>query len=257
MTSPDRAQESPEDDERVDYGAWGEQFFEDAISEVRVLGAVNTIAGQPIDFGPIGVGPGRIAKVRAYGHIGQARATRQAASRTGGLIGYRVLLPVTLSFEVDLQVDTHKFDAQLLVPLTLTAVALRGVRIHIDAEPPAPHEVQVKVQATGLRASVLQRVVGLEDELPRFVSTYVARELDRPHVREARLIDVSKAIDSAWASIRPRDTRDHEPDRASGEQRSASATADLNEALEREIREHESVFLDGSAGPTGSAEELG
>jgi hypothetical protein len=136
-------------------------------------------------------------------------------------------------------------------------VALRGVRIHIDAEPPAPHEVEVKVQATGLRASVLQRVVGVEDELRRFVSKYVTRELQKPHVRDARLIDVSKAIDAAWASIKPRDTPERGHDRESGEGRSESATADLNEALEREIREHETVFLDGSASAARSGEELG
>ena len=36
---------------------------------------------------------------------------------------------------------------------------------------------------------------------------YVRHELDKPHVREARTIDVSRAIDRAWASIAPRATR--------------------------------------------------
>ena len=67
----------------------------------------------------MGVGPGKIAKVRAYGEIGAASAT----SERGDHIGYRVLLPVSLTFEVDLQVETHRFEAELLVPLTLTAVA--------------------------------------------------------------------------------------------------------------------------------------
>ncbi len=80
----------------------------------------------------------------------------------------------------------------------------------------------MEVQAQGLRASVLQRVVGIEGELRRFVAGYVRRELDKPHVREARLIDVSRAIDQAWASPAP-------APRADG------VTADLNEELEREI----------------------
>ena len=91
----------------------------------------------------MGVGPGRIAKVRAYGEIGAATATREA----GDQIGYRVELPVSLTFEVDLQVETHRFEAELLVPLTLTAVARPGVHIFIEATPPRTEEVQVELQA--------------------------------------------------------------------------------------------------------------
>ncbi len=224
-------------DERVDYARWGEDFFAEAISEQRVLGAVNSIAGQPIDFGPMGVGPGRIAKVRAYGEIGAASLTRVSPKSTKGLIGYHVTLPVRLTFEVDLQVDSHRFEAQLLVPLTLVAVALSGVRIYIEATPPTGEDIQVELQATGLRASVLQRVAGVEGELKRFVARYVAHELDKPHVQEARLIDVSRAIDTAWAAIGPKPSREraHEP--------SAGVTADLDEELEREIRDHETTLL--------------
>jgi hypothetical protein len=228
---------SAPDDQRVPYARWGEDFFADAVSEQRVLGAVNTIAGQPIDFGPMGVGPGRIAKLRAYGEIGEASASRLPPSSSGGLIGYHVVLPVRLTFEVDLQVDSHRFGAQLLVPLTLKAVALSGVRIYIEATPPTDSEVQVELQATNLRASVLQRVAGVEGELKRFVARYVARELDKPHVQEARLIDVSKAIDTAWASIGPKHPRE------GALEVPESATADLNAALEREIRDHESTLL--------------
>ena len=121
----------------------------EAISEERVLGAVNTIAGQPIDFGPMSAGPGGIAKVRAYGAIGRAIATRLRGDR----IAYRVLLPVDLTFELDLQVEKQQFDAELLVPLTLTAVARSGLRIFIEATPPAGSEVQVELKAKGLRAS--------------------------------------------------------------------------------------------------------
>jgi len=218
--------EPHEDDTAISYEQWGADFFHEAISEARILGAVNTIAGQPIDFGPMGVGPGRIAKVRAYGEIGAADATR----RDGDRISYRVELPVSLTFEVDLQVETHRFVADLLVPLTLTAVALPGVRIFIEATPPRGSEVQVDLEAKGLRASVLQRVVGVEGELRKFVAGYVRRELDKPHVREARTIDVSRAIDRAWASLAPRSRTD-------------GVTADLNDELEREIRHNEETFV--------------
>jgi hypothetical protein len=200
---------SPPGDERIEYARWGEEFFAAAISERRVVTAVNTVAGAPIDFGPIGAGPGKIAKVTAHGAIAEGSAVRLPAKQTRGLIAYRVLLPVELAFEVDLQVERQRFDARLLVPLTLSAVALSGVRIWIEIDPPRASEVQVEVKADGLRASVLQRLVGLEGELKRFVAKYVARELEKPHVQRARLIEVAKVIESAWASLeRHRDIPD-------------------------------------------------
>jgi hypothetical protein len=63
-----------------------------------------------------------------------------------------------------------------------------------------------------------------------FVAGYVRRELENPHVRKARMIDVSRAIDRAWSSIAPGPRED-------------GVTADLNAALEREIRHNEDTFV--------------
>jgi hypothetical protein len=226
------SEELPADNEFVSYERWGADFFAEAVSETRILGAVDNIAGQPIDFGPIGVGPGKIAKVRAYGAIGAARAVRLDAPA----ITYRVELPVELTFELNLQVETHTFHAELLVPLTLTARAVEGVKVFIDVTPPHSSEVQVQVQAEGLRASIMQRVANVEGELRRFVARYVAREVGKPHIRAARLIDVAGAIDRAWASISPESTP--------GSSVRGAVTDDLNEALETEIRENEQTFLE-------------
>jgi len=211
----------------ISYEQWGLDFFAEAVSEERILGAVNTIAGQPIDFGPMGVGPGKIAKVRAYGQIGSADARRLDAAE----ISYRVELPVDLTFELDLQVETHVFHADLLVPLTLTARAVEGVRIFVTIDPPRPSDIGVEVTAEGIRASIMQRIANVEGELRRFVAKYVAREAAKPHVEDARMIDVSRAIDRAWGSIAPRRS----------DQR---VTDDFNEALESEIRENEDTFLE-------------
>lgn len=186
--------------EATSYEEWGAAFFREAVNEERVLGAVDTLTGRPIDVGPMGVGPGRIAKVRAFGSIGRADASRLPGER----IAYQVLLPVDVTFELDLQVETQRFDADVLVPLTLTALALRGVRIHIHAQPPRARDVQVRVRAGTRRATMVQRLANVQGELQRFIAGYVRRELDEPHVRAARDIDVSAAIDSAWERLAPR-----------------------------------------------------
>ena len=227
MTSDEVQPDVPDQQDFVSYQQWGLEFFAEAVSQERILAAVNNIAGQPIDFGPIGVGPGKIAKVRAFGAIGAATAQRVEAPE----MTYRVELPVDLTFELNLQVETHTFHAELLVPLTLTARAVEGVRIYIEVAPPRSAEVQVRVQAEGLRASIMQRVANVERELRRFVARYVAREVSKPHIEAARLIDVSAAIDRAWATISPAPTK-------------RAVTDDLNEALETEIRENEDTFLE-------------
>jgi hypothetical protein len=77
----------------------------------------------------------------------------------------------------------------------------------------------------------MQRVANVEGELRRFVAKYVARETGKPHIEEARLIDVSAAIDRAWGSIAPKRSKKR-------------VTDDFNEALEAEIRENEDTFLE-------------
>jgi hypothetical protein len=212
------------EDEFVSYEQWGADFFAEAISADRILAAVDDLAGQPIDFGPMGVGPGKIAKVRAHGAIGSATAAQVA----GATITYRVELPVDLTFELDQQVETHTFRADVLVPLTLVARAVSGLRVYIEVQPPSPSDVQVEVRADRLRASIVQRVANIEAELRRFIARYVAREVARPHIASARLIDVAAAIDRAWATL--------SPDRR-------AVTEDLDRALESEIRDDEDSFL--------------
>lgn len=70
----------------------------------------------------------------------------------------------------------------------------------IDIDPPTWPDVTVAVDADGVRAEVLRRVPGIDREIGRFVARYVAREIDKPHIRAARDIDVAARIDGAWKS---------------------------------------------------------
>ena len=183
----------------IGYEQWGSEFFTEAINEERVVDAVRIIAGQQIEFGPVNAGPGGIATVKAYGELGQPSATRIP----GEHVAYHVLLPLELTIEVALQVE-QRFEAELIVPLTLRAVPRSGVRIFIEADPPRTEDMRVELRAQGMRSSVLQRVADVEGELRRFVAEYVIELLDKPHVRAARAIDVCGAMDGVWAAIRPR-----------------------------------------------------
>ena len=129
--------ETTQDRSTIGYEKWAIDFFTEAISEDRVLDAVRIIAGEQIEFGPVKAGPGGIATVRAYGEIKEPSATKTP----GEHVAYRVMLPIDLTIEVTLQVE-QRFEAELLVPLTLRAVPRSGVRIFIEAEPPRTEEMR-------------------------------------------------------------------------------------------------------------------
>jgi len=204
------------------YEEFGVDFFRRAVTLERVQQAVAALAEQPIDVGPVGVGPGRLVKVSATGGIGRTAVT----PLPGPEVSFHVVLPVSLDVALDLGVETHRFHADLAVPLTLHARAMLPATVRLDLDPPTPDQVGLDLRAAGLRASVLQRVAGIEGEVKRFVARYVRRELDKPYVERARTIDVGAALDKAWASVplAPATAR--------------SVADDFEDALEDELREH-------------------
>ncbi|QYJ05648.1 hypothetical protein KUV85_08205 [Nocardioides panacisoli] len=220
-------------EERIEYAAWGELFFAEAVTTERVLTGVNVLAGQPIDVGPLGVGPGRLARVRARGRIGTATGRRVARAP----LCFAVDLPVDLEFVIDLGLHKQRFDAAIVVPLSISVHARADLAIELDVVAPEPHEVEVKLVAQGLPASITRYAAGVERELCRFVARYVAREVEKPHVRRARTIDVSGAVGRAVASLGP------------GPDRAEELTEDLPGALETEIVETADRYLDPETDP--------
>ena len=210
------------------YAEWGERFFRTAVSTERVLSGINVLAGQKIDVGPMGVGPGRVVKVTALGEIGTAVGERVSDDP----VTFSVLLPASLEFAINLGVDTHRFTAVLSIPLTLTARACEDLAILIDVTPPQASDVGCELKAQGLRASITQYAANVEGELKRFVAKYVTREIEKPYVVKACTIDVSGAIDKAVGNLAPRYGQSDE------------LTSDLAGALEAEILEHGELFTD-------------
>jgi hypothetical protein len=183
----------------IGYGDWGALFFETAVTEERILAGVNAMAGRPINVGPIGVGPGRVAKVMAKGEIGTATGHRISTNP----VAFDVRLPVLLNFSLDLSVDVHKFVATVEIPLRLTAQSRDDLAIVIDVKPPAADEIQIVLKAKSLRATLTQYAAGIEGELQRFIAKYVAREIASPGVENARTINVAAALNRAAGGIVP------------------------------------------------------
>ena len=181
-------------DDEITYEEFGRRFFEHAVTEERVLAGFGGLTGEPIAFGPIGAGPGKLARVSAHGTVTEP-AIEQTAYEP---ITFALTIPVALELEIDLGVDKHTFHAELAVALTLRARALAPLRVVIDVEPPSSRDVKVELTAEAMRSEVLRRVAGIDREIARFVARYIAREIDKPHIRAARDIDVAGRIDGAW-----------------------------------------------------------
>ena len=87
----------------------------------------------------------------------------------------------------------------------LIAARARGdLAIVLEITPPTAAQVQVQLQAQGLRAQLVQLAAGVEGELKRFIAKYVKRELSKPYLLEATTIDVAGAIDRASRSVGPK-----------------------------------------------------
>ena len=178
----------------IPYDEFGRRFMAHAVTEERILHGFGGLAGEPIAFGPIGAGPGKLAKVKADGQVG-ATSVRRTGEEP---ITFALTIPVGLDLELALGVDRHRFHAELEVALTLRARTADFLRIVIEVEPPRTADVTVDLKADGLRAEALRRVAGIDREIARFVARYIGRELEKPHVRAARDIDVAARIDGAW-----------------------------------------------------------
>lgn len=96
--------------------------------------------------------------------------------------------------DIELGLDKYRFTAVVRVHVGLTARAADRLRIAVDIEPPTHRTIDVDLQADGVRASVVQVLGNVEGEIKKAVAKFVRREIDKPELRAARIIDVEAAL---------------------------------------------------------------
>lgn len=190
---------APEPQHRsTSYGEFGDAYIRRVFHKERMLRMVNRVLGEQITLGPIGAGPGRaVASVSAVGTFRPCKGEEIA----GEVLTYRVFLPISVVFDLDMRIDRHRFDADVVVPLTLSIHTEEAVRVRIDIDLPAVDEIALTLQTPTRRGTVLQKLAGLESEIRRFLLTVVRTELAKPYVRRATHLDMEELIDGAWDSI--------------------------------------------------------
>lgn len=182
----------------IGYEEFGVNFVRLVLHEQRVMESINRLLGEKIELGPMGAGPGRVfAKARATGWFHDTHGREVVDD----LLVYRVFLPVTVDFEIEIAKDVNKFRAEVIVPLTLTVRIEAPLTIIWDISLPEEDEVTITVETDKRRSAALQRMTGLDAELRRFLVRVIEKELDKPHVRKATRIEMVSVIDAAWPVI--------------------------------------------------------
>ena len=179
------------------YEEFGRRFFDIAVTEERVGGAIADIAGDSFEMGPIGQGPGKIAKVTAKVRIQDPRVTR----KVGEMITFAIRIPLEIDMVVDLRIDRPKFMVFGEISLRATARAAEPLLLILDFDKPRPSDIEINVTSKSLRAEVVRIIGGIDAEVRRFIAAHVAGEIDSPASQKAKVIDVADSIDVAWTGI--------------------------------------------------------
>lgn len=194
-SSPGPAGDHPP--QNLTYEEFGRRFFEVAVTEKRVADAIGAIAGDEFEMGPMGQGPGGIAKVTARVRIQTPRVTRHVAEA----ITFDIRIPLEINLTIDLRIDKPRFMVFGEITLQATARAAEPLLLIIDVDRPGPRDISIHVTSGTLRAEALRVLAGIDAEIKRFISAHVVGEIDSPGARQARIIDISAQIDAGWAGI--------------------------------------------------------
>lgn len=184
-------------DDEMTYEQFGRKFFEIAVTEERVGNAIGAIAGDEFEMGPMGQGPGKIAKVTAKVRILDPRVTREV----GQQITFGIRIPLEIDMVVDLRIDKPKFMVFGEIALRATARAAPPLLLILDVEKPRSADISIHVTSKSLRAELVRILGNIDGEIKRFIAAHVSGEIDSPASQKAKVIDVATSIDAAWTGV--------------------------------------------------------
>jgi hypothetical protein len=184
-------------DDYMTYEEFGRKFFEVAVTEERVGGAIAAIAGDGFEMGPMAQGPGNFAKVTARVKIQEPRVTR----KVGETITFAIRIPLEINMVVDLRIDRPKFIVFGEIALSATARAAEPLLLILDVQKPRSSDISIHVTSKSLRAEVVRIIGGIDAEIRRFIAAHVSGEIDSPASQKAKIIDVANRLDAAWTGV--------------------------------------------------------
>lgn len=184
----------------VSYQDFGAAFVDEAVSLARIEQAVTAVAGDRVEVGPIGVGPGDAASVVAKGTVGMATA-KAAQPDADGTRRFVVSIPVELHLSVKVAGTVHRFEASVVARLRLAARTARDpLALVIDITPPEVFDMEVTVRSSGMAARVLGRLGNVDGKIRKEVVGFITERLNAPDAKAATVIDIATHIEAVWKS---------------------------------------------------------
>lgn len=176
----------------IDYAEFGRRFFPRLVTPERVAAVAESLAGRPIEIGPLRTGPGRRATVTVRGavRLPVVRPRAEPEDVHGELVMYDLTLPVGLDITVEV-LKANRYHAEIEVPLVLAARAAAPLLLVIDVEPPAPEDIRLELAAEGMRAATLGALAGIRKQVVARVAKVVRDEIA---AGSGRIIDVGARI---------------------------------------------------------------
>ncbi|MEU1429893.1 hypothetical protein ABZ412_22705 [Nocardia sp. NPDC005746] len=196
--------------EWIGYDEFGHRFFDLIVTADRVRQVVESMAGKPIEVGPLRTGPGNKAEVWVQGSVrlpkvaaaapvapaappapriaelpraaAESAAAAQAAEAAAAevhdpaLVRFDLTIPVSLDISVDV-LKTNRYRAEVNVPVALTARAAEPLLIVIDAAPPRARDIDLEMIAEGWRAAALGKLAGMRKQIAAQVAMVVRTEV--------------------------------------------------------------------------------
>jgi hypothetical protein len=188
VAEPARAEQYDEP-AQLTYADFGRRFFETAVTRERVAKAVGDLAGRPIEVGPMNITPLGFVKVRANGAVGEPAVEPRPHPEH---VAYTLTIPAKLTLEIQIGLETYRFDAESAIDLAVVARAIDPLAIYIDVTPPEPADIRVALEADGLGATVIDKLANIEREVRRNVSKFVRKEIEKS--RDSRVIDIGGKV---------------------------------------------------------------
>jgi hypothetical protein len=179
----------------ISYEQFGVNFVTKVVTPERVAATIARVSGSDVNAGPMAAGPGGAAEVTATGRI---RAIDAQPSFSQERLGFDATISIDLELDVRVAGANHRYHGDVTVSLRLSVRAVEPLTLMIDVDPVLAEDVEVKLEAEGLRAKFLQRLGGIDDEVRRTVAEVVAERLDSPEAREVRELHILDFVDKSW-----------------------------------------------------------
>jgi hypothetical protein len=181
---------------QLSYAEFGSAFVQHAVTPERVTEVLARITGDRITVGPVPAGPGGAARATVVGALAPPRLRQLAPDP----LRYDVLLPVTVTLEVELAGGVHRYDGRVEVDFQIEVHVEEPLTIVVVPAEIYPRDVSVDVGAKGLRAKAIAALGDLDGELRREVAAYVNERMKGEDAATMTRIDLLPLIESAWAA---------------------------------------------------------